>query len=186
MRAAVRTSSSVASGRAHWMLRRIVSLNKTVSCGTTATASRSESRVRSRIPTPLTTTAPAAASYRRVTSLSTVLLPLPLPPTIATEVPGATFRETPFKTSRSGRYPNRTSTSSSSSPRPLPLPLPLPLVLACAWLCRRSAAAASDGGVAGSSTVPSGRLLRVARMSKNSSKSMSDCRSSLFVCVGAG
>ena len=56
-------------------------------------------------------------SYRRTRRRSSVLLPLPLLPTMAQLWPGSTRSVTPRSTSRSGVYPNRTSRRSSARPR---------------------------------------------------------------------
>ena len=88
----------------------------------------SSSRASSRRSTPSSLTAPSSGSTSRVSSVVSVDLPAPVGPTIATVRPGSTVKSTPASTSRSGRYPNRTSghlragppSSRSAAPRRTP------------------------------------------------------------------
>ena len=82
--AALSTSSSLAPARPYRRLCRNVSLNSTVSCGTTAVMDRNESCFKSRTSTPSISTLPPVTSYMRSKSLSKVLLPLPDGPTMPT------------------------------------------------------------------------------------------------------
>ena len=93
---------------------------------------------------------PLVTSYTRRMSLSKVLFPEPLGPTMPTDSPGFNFNDTPLSTSRPLPYLKVTSSSSSSAPPTF----------------------------AGKSTSPSGIFVSVAMMSNIASMSTSDCRNS--------
>jgi hypothetical protein len=101
-RMAAMTSASGASGRPYRTFCSSVSFRSTVSCGTTAVAPLSDARLKSRTSTPPTRTVPEPQSYKRVTRRRMLDLPLPLGPTMATDSPGATRRDTPLRTSLPG------------------------------------------------------------------------------------
>ena len=72
-------------------------------------ASRPQTCFKSRVSMPSRWMLPLLTSYKRMSSLSMVDLPLPLGPTRATLCPGSTVRLTPATTSRSPVYPKCTS-----------------------------------------------------------------------------
>mmetsp|Transcript_31978 Transcript_31978/g.79085 ORF Transcript_31978/g.79085 Transcript_31978/m.79085 type:complete len:205 (+) Transcript_31978:492-1106(+) len=99
----------------------MLSLNSTVSWGTTPMLPRRLRHCTSRVSCPPTSTSPLCCSYSRYSSRSTVLLPLPLAPTSARLPPAGTRRFRPLSTSARPAaappaYPKFTLRNSTSSP----------------------------------------------------------------------
>jgi hypothetical protein len=88
----VQSSSSVASGAAILRLSAMVPVNRWECWGTMAMAARSWSRGRSRMSCPARVMLPLVASRKRGIRFSSVVLPLPVAPTIAVVVPGAAVK----------------------------------------------------------------------------------------------
>ena len=93
--AAASTSASDASRAPSWMFSRSEVWNRTLSWNTTAIWERSESRVTLAMSTPSIVTLPRCGSWKRSSRLSSVLLPAPLGPTMATRVPAGIARSSP-------------------------------------------------------------------------------------------
>src|SRR5579859_1852190 len=89
-----------------------VALNRNVSCGTNPIWRRSHSGSRSRRSTPSRKTAPSVGSIKRGIKLTSVLLPLPVWPTIATVAPAGISSEMFLSAYPAGYF---TSTSSKRS-----------------------------------------------------------------------
>ena len=88
------SSSSVASGLPCSRLLRMVPLKRNARCGTSPIRDQSISGSRSRTSTPSTRTVPEVASKSRGTRLTSVDLPAPVEPMIATVWPGRALRLT--------------------------------------------------------------------------------------------
>ena len=85
---ACHSSASVASGLPNRRLLATVPLNRNARCGTSPIELHSCSSSWSRTSVPLTSTVPPVASKNRGMRLSSVLLPLPVPPMMAQAWPG--------------------------------------------------------------------------------------------------
>ena len=88
-------SSSVASGRPRVRFSRTLIENSVASSKATPTTERSESRVTSRMSRPSSVIRPAVTSIRRGTSETSVVLPEPVAPTMASVSPGLRPRGRP-------------------------------------------------------------------------------------------
>src|SRR5437867_8498665 len=92
-----------------------VPLKRYAVCGTSPMRAQSPSRSRSRTSRPSTSTTPDVTSKLRVTRLTTVLFPEPVPPMIAVVRPGRASNVKPCRTGRSPcGYANVTSANATS------------------------------------------------------------------------
>lgn len=108
------SSSSVASSRPNRRFEAIVPVNRNGRCGTSPIPFHSVSRSASRTSTPCTRTVPPVASNSRGIRLTSVVLPAPVDPMIATVSPGAARKLTPSMTGSSAPgYVNDTFSSST-------------------------------------------------------------------------
>lgn len=102
--AASMMASSGAAGFVRAMLSRMERLNSVFSCSTTPICCRSEVVSTMAMSCPSISTRPRSGTYRRCTSLVSVLLPDPERPTMPITSPGAIASEIPRMTSgASGR-----------------------------------------------------------------------------------
>jgi hypothetical protein len=114
MSRACHSSVSVASGRPSRRLLATVPLNRNAACGTSPMSCQSGSSSCSRTSTPLTRTLPSVGSESRGMRLSSVVLPLPVPPMIALTWPGRRVNDRSLSTGCSLRgYPKLTFRNST-------------------------------------------------------------------------